>query len=144
MTEPAPRATSAFARYGAWLHVVFVLAVAAWVASITRWDTTTHSVVLGVFLVAWSAAGLAALARRRIAMRLALCLSAIVLAPLLWMLLLRVGFVLRYGGMDCASCQASPMLFLWYWMIETAILVPGLVAVFALWRAMRSTPAMRG
>ena len=60
------------------------------------------------------------------ALKPAMVLVTLALAPLALKWLLRVGFVVKHGGMDCASCQGSPLLFAWYWLIETAILLPGL------------------
>lgn len=70
------------------------------------------------------------------ALRLSLGLSLLLLGLLSARWIARVGFVITHGGMDCASCQGSPLLFLWGWIIDTLILAPGLILVGLLlcWR----------
>ncbi|ODU46189.1 hypothetical protein [uncultured Aquimonas sp.] len=61
------------------------------------------------------------------ALKPAMVLVTLALVPLAVKWLLRVGFVVKNGGMDCGSCQGSPLLFGYYWLIETLILMPGLL-----------------
>lgn len=63
------------------------------------------------------------------ALKPAMVLVTLALAPLVLKWLLRVGFVVKHGGMDCSSCQGSPLLFGYYWSVETLILLPGLLLV---------------
>lgn len=63
------------------------------------------------------------------ALKPAVVLVTLALAPLVLKWLLRVGFVVKHGGMDCGSCQGSPLLFGYYWSVETLILLPGLLLV---------------
>ena len=63
------------------------------------------------------------------ALKPAMVLVTLALAPLVLKWLLRVGFVVKHGGMDCGSCQGSPLLLGYYWSVETLILLPGLLLV---------------
>lgn len=53
----------------------------------------------------------------------------------------RIAFVLPHGGMDCASCQGSPLVFLWQWQVELLLLLPGLFLAFWFWRSSRPAVA---
>lgn len=116
------------------LRVALVL-FAAWitVASGLSWllalfGSSEPAAAAIALAVMGSLAAVAVLGSRR-AMKPVMALVALALLPLALKWLLRLGFVIQHGGMDCASCQGSPLLFGYYWMIETAILVPGLLLV---------------
>lgn len=47
----------------------------------------------------------------------------------------RLLFMLRNGGMDCAECQGSRLVFMWQWQIELILLVPGVLLAVWLWRS---------
>jgi hypothetical protein len=62
-------------------------------------------------------------------------------APLIGLLLFqsgsRVAFILEHGGMDCATCNASPMAFLLGWIMECILLVPAIFLCIWLVRGVR-------
>jgi hypothetical protein len=110
------------------LFVLWILMIcgSAWVLMFTRSQSVSARPMALTMLGCVGAS--AALVDRR-ALNLMMVLAALVLAPLALKFLLRIAFVIRYGGMDCSHCQGSPLLFLWFWILESVILFPGLVLV---------------
>jgi hypothetical protein len=129
------RASAIAAGLAPYFHLLFVVAVSVWFSIITRWELSGGALFLGCYLMVWSGASLWATTRRRPALLFAAFLTAIALLPFSFQFVRRLGFVLRNGGMDCTTCQASPLLFLINWIIESSILFPGLVAAFLLLHA---------
>lgn len=91
---------------------------------------------LGLFS-AWLAAAVGVVLRVAWARSVSLLCFVPFAAVLLFVSLGRIVFLLRHGGMDCATCQGSPLLFLWHWHIELLLLAPGLVLAFWFWRSSR-------
>lgn len=125
-------------RAGPWVHAVYVASVTGFLIAFNRWQPTFGASLLGLYLASWFGCSVFAVARRRKAVLLALLFSGVVLAGLAVISLFRIVFVFRHGGMDCASCEGSPMVFLWHWYMESAILLPGLVAALLLWCSARN------
>ena len=71
------------------------------------------------------------------------CLAAFVpiAAVLISQSIRRIAFVLEHGGMDCPTCDASPLAFFLGWATELVILLPGLAFCWWLWRSMRRESA---
>jgi hypothetical protein len=109
--------------YALWLMAVFgaplVLAIGAGREVSTL--SATIAVLAGLLATA------AAFNRRALKLSLVLSLPLLGLLSAKW--IARVGFVIRHSGMDCASCQGSPLLFLWGWIIDSLVLAPGLIFV---------------
>lgn len=53
----------------------------------------------------------------------------------------RLFFIAKHGGMDCATCNGSPMAFLIGWALETLVLVFLLLLFFPLVKAVRNQRA---
>ena len=76
-----------------------------------------------------------------------MALAALLWLPLAWQTSQRIAFMLRHGGMDCASCEASPLAFLiglvfeqWFFLPLTAVLLTGARHI---WYLRRSEPHLR-
>lgn len=132
------RALSVAAAAGPYVHVCFVVAVSVGLAYITRWEATVGTAFLATFLAVWVVCSVLAAFRPQRIGKLALAITLIALVPLASKWLLRIGFVIRHGGMDCASCQGSPLVFLFHWLLESAVLFPGILSALFLWYAIRS------
>ncbi|MFA5590208.1 MAG: hypothetical protein WDA70_05775 [Lysobacteraceae bacterium] len=131
-------------RIAPYVHVLFVGCVVLWFVALTRWQFTPAILAWAAFLILWQGVSLGALARWRWATRAALSLSALALVVPAFHWIGRVGFVIRHGGMDCADCQGSPNVFLWHWLLESAVLFPGLISIFLLYASLRtSSPDIR-
>ncbi|MDR1935095.1 MAG: hypothetical protein LBS49_05875 [Candidatus Accumulibacter sp.] len=131
------RASALAAGAGPYVHAVFVALAVGGVISLVRWQLTPGNLFLALYLAGWLGLSLAAITRKRKIMFSALALTVLALLPLAAVFLFRVGFVLKHGGMDCFTCEGSPLLFLYYWVIESAILFPGLAAAGLLWHSAR-------
>jgi hypothetical protein len=69
------------------------------------------------------------------------------LVPLIGLLLVQSGrsvaFILEHRGLDCATCNASPIAFVLHWGIEIILLVPGALLCILLVRRLRRDGAAR-
>lgn len=121
-----PRAEAQFA-LGA--NACYAVAVSALLAAITRWQFTLGTLILFGYILIWTGTAIASISGRRTLALLAMALTTIALLPVAFQWMRRVAFVVKYGGMDCYTCQSSPMPFLFHWCIESAVLFPGLACV---------------
>ena len=69
-------------------------------------------------------------------------LGLLIAFPLALLLVLqlarRVLFVLQHRGLDCATCEGSPMAFLLHTGVEMLLCVPASRAAIRLWKMLRS------
>lgn len=67
--------------------------------------------------------------------------ALVLLSPLASLLLVqlvrRLGFIIRHGGMDCATCDGSPMAFLVAMVFEMGMMAAVGGSMFMLWRVLR-------
>jgi hypothetical protein len=52
----------------------------------------------------------------------------------------RIAFIIEHGGMDCATCDGSPVAFLIGWGVELSVLVMALLLTWLAWRRLRHVP----
>lgn len=93
-----------------------------WVSS---GDTFAIELVLKAMVALWCVGLIAVLLTWRWFRGVALA----ALAPLISALSIqsgrRIAFIFEHGGMDCGTCYGSPLAFLLGWIIEIALLIPG-------------------
>jgi len=95
----------------------------------------------GAVLALWVVSLIALFFRRRWAYWGCLAAFVPIAAVLISQSIRRIAFVLEYGGMDCPTCDASPLAFLLGWATELVILLPGLAFCWWLWRTVRRESA---
>ena len=122
-----------FMRIVYFAYATIVIAVLALMGSPEQWKELAFRVIM----VLWVGAFATMLLRWRRAEWLALVAFAPILAVLLMQTASRVGFVVEHRGMDCATCNSSPLAFLLGWSLELAFLVPAVVLCVWLWRTVR-------
>ena len=134
-----PRRALAFlAAFGAYVHLCFVVAVVIGLVGMARWHPTTGAAFLALYIAVWAgSAVIAALSPKRYG-SIALWLTAVPMLFITVAWLGRIAFLLRHGGMDCSTCDGSPLVFLYQWCIESAFLIAGLVSASSLLYAVRS------
>jgi hypothetical protein len=86
-------------------------------------------------LALWCAALVTVLLKVRWSQWVALAAFAPVIGWLLFLSVRRMAFIVEHGGMDCDTCDGSPMAFLLGWIFEAAFLIPGIFVCFWLLRA---------
>lgn len=68
--------------------------------------------------------------------------ALVLLSPLALLLLVRLvrrlGFIIRHGGMDCATCDGAPMAFLVAMVFEMGMMAAVGGSMFMLWRVLRA------
>jgi hypothetical protein len=52
----------------------------------------------------------------------------------------RIAFIIEHGGMDCATCDGSPVAFLIGWGVELFVLGIALLLSWLAWRHLRHVP----
>jgi hypothetical protein len=52
----------------------------------------------------------------------------------------RITFVIEHGGIDCATCDGSPVAFLIGWGVELLVLLVALLLTWFAWRRLRHVP----
>ena len=77
----------------------------------------------GAVLALWVVSLIALFFRRRWAYWGCLAAFVPIAAVLISQSIRRIAFVLEYGGMDCPTCDASPLAFLLGWATELVILL---------------------
>ena len=95
----------------------------------------------GAVLALWVVSLIALFFRRRWAYWGCLAAFVPIAAVLISQSIRRISFVLEYGGMDCPTCDASPLAFLLGWATELVIFLPGLAFCWRLWRTVRRESA---
>ena len=124
------------------LWPLYALLVSAFLGRTGDVPTTVVGWLWLLLFVAWVASALGVAVNAAWARRLSLACFAPFAIALTLVSLGRVLFVLRNGGMDCATCQGSPLVFLWQWQIELMLLVPGVLLAIWFWRSTRPRVAV--
>ncbi len=106
-------------------------------------DTTVKNLALKAILALWCAGLLSVSLKVRGSEWVALAGFVPLIGFLLFQTGTRLNFILEHGGMDCPSCNASPMAFVLGWITELSLLVPGVVLCLWLIRRARSKTVAR-
>ena len=131
------RALKQLGSIGAYVHLCIVLLAVAALAVVTRWQLTLATAIFVAFLSSWAVAAVLAAGNPARFGSAALSLTAIPFLVVLFAWLYRFAFFVKHGGMDCYTCEGSPLVFLYQWGIESALLVAGVVAILSLFLAVR-------
>ena len=124
------------------LWPLYVVLVSAFLGRSGDLPSTALGWLWVMLFAVWLASALGVVLRASWARRLSLICFAPFALALAFVSAGRILFVLRNGGMDCSTCQGSPLVFLWHWQIELLLFVPGVLLAFWFWYATRSRVAV--
>jgi hypothetical protein len=89
-------------------------------------DSLVGNVALWVTLALWCMGLVAVFFNVWWSRWVALAAFAPVMGVLLFQFGSRVAFIAEHGGLDCDTCNASPMAFLLGWSAQVVLLIPGI------------------
>lgn len=110
------------------MRIFFLIYAALVIALLTYFHSDTAAINLAIWaiLVLWVAAFVFAVLRPQGWRWVALGAFAPFIAELVHRSSRYIAFIVEHGGMDCGTCDGSPMAFLLDWSAEIILLVPGL------------------
>jgi len=121
-------------------YALYAAALCALLATI-RSPSLIVTVTAGAVLAVWAVSLIALFFRQHWAYWGCLAAFVPIAGVLVFQSIRRVAFILEHGGMDCATCDASPLALLLGWATELVVLLPGLAFSWWLWRSVRREAA---
>ena len=107
-------------------------------------NASLGNVALWTTLVLWIAGLISVSLKVRWSHWVALAAFAPVIGVLLVQFGRRIAFIAEHAGMDCDTCNASPVAFLLGWIAEVALLIPGIFLCVWLLRGNRQVTRTEG
>jgi hypothetical protein len=121
MTSPSSRFWKGFE-----LFYALYAGVVIWLLWRHQASSPAERFAVNGMLALWCVALIAVLLKLPGARWMALAAVLPVIGMLLFISSLRIAFIWNHGGMDCGTCDGSPLAFLVDWIFEAALLAPAI------------------